>query len=71
MREFYEREKDYVQALLNAVGTSVVKARESIERGDLEKLGYRMGFNHTLLGRLTVSSPELDALVTAAQVVRP
>jgi mevalonate kinase len=67
VREFYEREKEYVQALLNAIGTSVVKACESIERGDLAKLGYHMGFNHTLLGRLTVSSPELDALVEAAQ----
>jgi len=42
-------------------------AREAIETGRWRHLGPLMNENHTLLQRLTVSSPQLDHLVDAAR----
>jgi mevalonate kinase len=44
----------------------VNQARQAIESGDIEQLGRLMTRNHGYLRVLTVSSPELDALVQAA-----
>ncbi|MBL8051702.1 MAG: mevalonate kinase, partial [Anaerolineales bacterium] len=42
-------------------------ARRSIESGKPELLGELMDHNHALLQEMTVSSPELDTLVSAAK----
>lgn len=42
-------------------------ARRAIESGRIESLGELMNENHSLLQKLTVSSPELDKLVEAAR----
>jgi mevalonate kinase len=66
VREFFEREPETVQPMLDEVGTLVRSARAALEAGDLLALGALMTRNHVLLQQLTVSSPELDALVDAA-----
>lgn len=66
VREFFEREPETVQPMLDEVGTLVRSARAALEAGDLLALGALMTRNHALLQQLTVSSPELDALVDAA-----
>lgn len=52
--------------VFDEIGAIVDEARDCIERGSLERLGALMTANHELLQALTVSSPELDALVDAA-----
>lgn len=66
VREFFEREPETVQPMLDEVGALVRAARAALEAGDLVALGTLMTRNHALLQQLTVSSPELDALVDAA-----
>jgi mevalonate kinase len=44
----------------------VSKALLTLQTADAVELGSLMSINHTLLQQLTVSSPELDQLVTAA-----
>ncbi len=67
VRELYERDTAGTQPLLNEIGLLVQRARAVIERGDLVALGHLMAANHAQLQRFTVSSPELDTLVKAAQ----
>lgn len=66
VREFFERDPETVQPMLDEVGALVRSARSALEAGDLAALGALMTRNHTLLQQLTVSSQELDALVDAA-----
>ena len=66
VRALYEREPAVIQPVLDKIGAIVVEARAAIEAGDGQRLGSLMGLNHACLQQLTVSSPELDALVAAA-----
>jgi mevalonate kinase len=66
VRELYDHDTQRTQIMLHGIGSIVSAARDLIAEGDLVKLGYRMGLNHTLLRQLGVSSPELDTLVDAA-----
>ncbi len=66
VRELYEANRAGIEPVLNEIGELVRAARVALECGDLTALGQLMTRNHTLLQRLTVSSPELDALVQAA-----
>lgn len=66
VRELYERDPAATQPLLHEIGAIVRGARVALEQGDAPALGELMTRNHALLQRLTVASPELDALVTAA-----
>lgn len=66
VREFYERDPDMVQPVLDEVGELVRSARVALELGDLVALGVLMTRNHTLLQHLTVSASALDGLVDAA-----
>ena len=50
-----------------AIGDIARNARLALENGDLDSLGALMNENHAHLQALTVSSPELDALVEAAR----
>jgi mevalonate kinase len=66
VRELYERDTSNIQTTMRYIRHKVWGARDAIEHGDLEKLGKLMSKNHLALQSLTVSSPELDALVEAA-----
>lgn len=66
VRTLYESEPERIQPVIEAIGMLVNQARKAIENGDIEQLGRLMTRNHGYLRVLTVSSPELDALVQAA-----
>ncbi|MDX1995187.1 MAG: mevalonate kinase [bacterium] len=66
VRYLYEREPERIQVILSSIGAVVQQARTAIENGDIEALGPLMVQNHAMLRTLTVSSPELEALVDAA-----
>lgn len=67
VRQLYDRDPAGVQPRLDEIGALVQQARAAIETGDSPTLGTLMNANHDLLRQLTVSSPELDALVSAAR----
>jgi mevalonate kinase len=66
VRKLWEADKSKWEAIFNEVGLTANHARETIETGKTEELGKLMNHNHSLLQEMTVSSPELDRLVTAA-----
>ena len=53
--------------MFDKVGKIVKQARVAIERGKMNELGGLMNQNHAMLQEMTVSSPELDRLVSAAR----
>jgi mevalonate kinase len=55
------------EAVFDRIGVISLAARHAIEVGKTDQLGEFMDENHELLRKLTVSSPELDALVKAAR----
>lgn len=67
VRDLYNADPPRIQPILDVIGALVRDARNAIERADFVALGDLLSRNHTLLQQLTVSSDELDALVTAAQ----
>ncbi len=66
VRTLYDRDRARTQVILDAIRSLVTSAKIALETGDLSLLGGLMTRNHNLLRELTVSSPELDTLVTAA-----
>jgi mevalonate kinase len=67
VRRRWQAEPARYEALFDQVGAIVTQARDVLEHGDIAALGPLLSQNHTLLQRIGVSSPELDALVVAAQ----
>jgi mevalonate kinase len=67
VRKRWQAEPARYQALFDHVGEIVTQAREVLEHGDIPALGPLLSQNHELLQQIGVSSPELDALVVAAQ----
>jgi mevalonate kinase len=67
VRSLFERDPATIQPVLDEIGGLVKDARTAIECGDHVAIGALMRRNHALLKLLTVSSPELDTLVAAAQ----
>ena len=67
VRKLWEADKAKWESLFDKVGELVKEARNSIESGKTKELGMLMNQNHTVLQELTVSSPELDKLVSAAR----
>lgn len=67
VRKLWEADKAKWEKIFDQVGEIVKNAREKIETGDWRLLGTLMNQNHTLLQEMTVSSPELDILVSAAR----
>jgi len=67
VRKLWEADKTKWESVFDQVGVIANAARDSIERGKMKELGELMNQNHTLLQEMTVSSPELDKLVTAAR----
>jgi mevalonate kinase len=55
------------EVIFDEVADISLAARRVIEEGSIEMLGTLMDENHALLQEMTVSSPELDRLVSAAR----
>ena len=66
VRALWEADERRYEALFDEIGDAVREARQAAIDGELEQLGTSMNRNHLLLQELTVSSPELDCLVSAA-----
>jgi mevalonate kinase len=62
----WQADSTHFEALFDGCGQIADQARTAIEQGDLAEIGRLMNQNHVLLQEMTVSSPELDQLVTAA-----
>ncbi|HVF25168.1 MAG TPA: mevalonate kinase [Anaerolineales bacterium] len=67
VRKLWEADKTKWDIVFDRVGRITEEARKNIESGKWELLGELMDLNHTLLQEMTVSSPELDGLVSAAR----
>lgn len=66
VRDFREREEEFVESLFDEIGEISFKARKVLEEGSLQELGSLMNSNHLLLERLGVSNKVLNTLVNAA-----
>jgi len=67
VRKLWEADREKWESVFDRVGTLTDQARALIESGETGGLGPLMDANHALLQQMTVSSPELDALVEAAR----
>lgn len=67
VRRLWEADKTRWNAVFDEVGDIAFAARRVIEEGWVNTLGELMDENHALLRQMTVSSPELDRLVSAAR----
>jgi mevalonate kinase len=67
VRRRWQSEPARYEVLFDRVGEIVTQAREILGQGNLPALGLLLSQNHALLQQIGVSSPELDALVVAAQ----
>lgn len=67
VRTLVEAEPTRYRRVIEQIGDLTKSARAAIANGNLSMLGKLMDENHALLHELTVSSPELDALVAAAR----
>ncbi len=66
VRRLWQKDPQRFDALFDGCGAISEAGRDAIEKGAREKIGRLMNENHALLVDMTVSSPELDALVAAA-----
>ena len=66
VRKLWEADKEKWDIVFDEIGEIAKEARVSIESGKWKELGGLMNKNHSLLKEMTVSSPELDNLVSAA-----
>ena len=66
VRKLWEADNTKWNGIFDQVGEIANQARSAIESGKWESLGDLMNQNHSLLQEMTVSSPELDNLVSAA-----
>jgi mevalonate kinase len=67
VRKLWEADKPRWEAVFDKVADVSFAARRVIEEGWVSMLGELMDENHALLQEMTVSSPELDSLVSAAR----
>ncbi len=69
VRKLWEANKVKWESVFDRIGEITNKARKTLESDSLlsNTLGELMNENHALLQSLTVSSPELDSLVSAAR----
>ena len=67
VRKLWEADRVKWENVFDDIGEIAKQAREAIERGKRKELSDLMNQNHALLQEMTVSSPELDALVSAAR----
>jgi mevalonate kinase len=66
VRRLWQAEPERFERIFDGCGRIAGLARRAIERGAVPELGQLMIENHALLREMTVSSAELDRLVTAA-----
>ena len=66
VRKLWETDNAKWEMVFDEIGGIAKQVRMNIESGKWETLGKLMNQNHTLLQEMTVSSPELDRLVSAA-----
>jgi mevalonate kinase len=62
-----EKESEKYAAAFKKFEELVLKARDALEKGDLETAGALMDENHRLLQEIEVSCKELDELVAIAK----
>jgi mevalonate kinase len=67
VRSAWQEETERYERMFDAIGEIVLAARAVIEGGLVEEAGRLMDENQEILSRMGVSSPELDALTTAAR----
>jgi mevalonate kinase len=67
VNKLYKDHPEHYQSIFESIGSLVKQARTALENGNKAELGFLMNKNHDFLKELTVSSPELDHLVDAAQ----
>jgi mevalonate kinase len=67
VRRRWQADPARYDALFDQISAVVIQVREVLEQGDIPALGPLLSQNHTLLQQIGVSSPQLDALVVAAQ----
>ncbi len=67
VRRLYEREPERISGVFDQIQQLVLSGLDAMTRGDLRALGRAFNANHQLLQQLTVSCPELDALVDEAR----
>jgi mevalonate kinase len=67
VKKLWEADKAKWENVFDKAGMIVQEARGAIEKGKMKELGTLMNQNHALLQEMTVSSPELDKLVSAAR----
>jgi len=67
VRKLWEADKAKWEMIFDNVGKIADDARSAIESGKWNSLGKLMNQNHTLLQEMTVSSLELDKLISAAK----
>lgn len=66
VRRQWEGNPQRFESLFDQCDKIATEARHALEAGDRETVGRLMNENHRVLQQMTVSSPELDALTTAA-----
>jgi mevalonate kinase len=67
VRRRWQAEPARYEALFDQAAALASQVRELLARGDVTPIGALLNQNHALLQAIGVSSPELDALVTAAR----
>ncbi len=67
VRQRWQADRAGYEALFDAVAQAVGEAQHALATGDLPALGRALHINHTLLQRMGVSTPLLDALVQTAE----
>ncbi|MBM4429050.1 MAG: mevalonate kinase [Chloroflexi bacterium] len=67
VRRAWQQDPARYEALFDQIGAIARHAREAIAAGEISTLGRLMDENQELLQAIGVSSPELDALVSAAR----
>jgi mevalonate kinase len=67
VRKLWEADQAKWERVFDEIGEIANEARKVIETGKWDSLGGLMGQNHSLLQKMTVSSTELDSLVSAAR----
>lgn len=67
VRKLWDADNERWDGIFDNIGEIVEQAKRAIESGKWKELGGLMDRNHVLLQEMTVSSPELDKLVSAAR----
>jgi mevalonate kinase len=67
VRAAWEKDRDRMEGMFNAITSIVYISREALLKGDWPVLGHAMNANHMLLQQIGVSCAELDDLCNAAR----